>query len=169
LPEADALETGVAVVVETAEAVIAARNIDPDGTDLAHRGRARRAAGVDAWVAGNTELAGALFGPIVIDVRAEFSEPGAILIFVTGPMDTDAEGRRRRNQADMALRTVEVAVTWHATIDTRSSFAGEAWHAVVALGDGSAACSDPDTALAAGSDSHALVIGRVGTFSYVRA
>jgi hypothetical protein len=171
-PEADALETGVAVVVETAEAVIAARNIDPDGTDLAHRGRARRAAGVDAWVAGNTELAGALFGPIAIDVRAEIPQPRAVLILVAGLKGANTEVRRRGHPADVALRAVEIAVTGHATIGTRSrpsSLTGKAEGTVVALGDAITARGDPDAALTAGSDSHALVIARVGTFGNARA
>jgi hypothetical protein len=68
----------------------------------------------------------------------------------------------------VALRAVEIAVTGHATIDTRScpsSLTGKPEGTIVALGDAIAACRDPDTALPAGPDLHALIVGRVGTFS----
>jgi hypothetical protein len=174
LPEADALKatSDVTIAVGEAQSVIATCNIGPDGTDLAHRGRAGRAAGVDAWV--GIELAGALFGPIVVvvDVRAELSEARAVLILVASLEGAHAEVCRRTEFADVALRAVEIVVTGHATIDTRScpsSLTGEPEGTIVALGDAIAACRDPDAALTAGSDSYALVVGRVGTLGNVRA
>jgi len=170
LPKADTLEAAseITVGVGAAQAIVAASRVGPDDTDLADRAGAGPAARVDTRVAAAAQLASALFGPIVVDVRTEFPEPGAVLVFVTGAIDLDTEARRRGRAANVALWAVEVVVAWHATIDTHSPFAGKARHAIVALGDAIAACRDPDTALPAGPDVHALIVGRVGTFSDAR-
>jgi hypothetical protein len=165
LPKTDAVKTGVTVVVVEAQAIVAAHGRDPGGACFAD-GRRPAAARVEAWGLGGPELTGALLGPVTVDVRAELSEPRAVLILVAGLVGPNAEVRRRGHLADVVPRAVKIVVAWHATIDTRScpsSLTGEAEGTIVALGDAITARGDPDAALPASPDLHALIVGRVGT------
>jgi len=164
LPKADAFKASrfIAVAIGAAQSVVATRNVGGDGTDLANRDRGRTAC-VEAWAA---RAAGTLFGAVVVDVGTELAEPRAIFIEMAGLEGANAEVRRWGHLADVALRAVEVAVTWHATIDTGACLAGKAERTIVALSRRAAARCDPHAVRRPNPDRSACVVRGVRTFSH---
>ena len=134
LPESHTLETDVAVVAGEAKTIITAHGRGPRCARFTNRRRGAPAVRVRACISRRAELSGAFLDSISVDIGTEASKPGAIRVRVTGPIDTGTESRRRGRATNVALRTVEVTIARHATINARAPFAREARQAVVTLG-----------------------------------
>ena len=94
LPEADARESvsEVAIFIGAAKAVVAAVGEGPGVTRFTNRRRGAHAHRILA--SGAATLPRAFLDQIAVDVGAIRAESTAVVVFVTGPIDTDAEATR---------------------------------------------------------------------------